>query len=456
MPTLQFKGRQAVANHHLVIPYHTLDEVPELDYPRGKSRDHLIVEGDNLLALKALLPQYLGGVKCIYIDPPYNTGQEGWVYNDKVSSPLIKEWLKREVGRDDLTRHDKWLCMMMPRLKLLRELLTDDGVIFISIDDNEVHHLRALGDDIFGEENFVAIMTWETTKGAQGLVRENKIVVNSEFILCYAKEKSQFAFNGLDRTEADGFSNPDNDLKGPWKRQYLQRFGQGFKKRKIINPANKMVFEFETPYTLEKINEWIKRGEIIFPKTNDKYPARKEYLSQYKNKKQLVSHLGIYATKSYTEKMQTLFDKQKIFNNPKPDALIEFLISQSTTPDSLVLDSFAGSGTTMQAVMDLNQKDGGNRKCILVQMTESTQQAPSAHSKNICRDITRERIKRAIEKHGYETGFKYLKVGGAIDEESLLAGQLPTFEQLAEYVYYLCTGERLRDKAAMEAQKTFS
>jgi len=156
MPTLQFKGKNIIWNHHLSIPFHSLEEMPKLNFQADKGDGNLIIEGDNLLALKALLPQYTGKVKCIYIDPPYNTGNEGWVYNDRANSPLIKEWLGKEVGKDDLTRHDKWLCMMVPRIKLLRELLSDDGAIFVSIDDFEVYNLRSLINEVFGEENFVA------------------------------------------------------------------------------------------------------------------------------------------------------------------------------------------------------------------------------------------------------------------------------------------------------------
>jgi adenine-specific DNA-methyltransferase len=142
MPTLQFKGKNIIWNHHLAVPFHTLDEVPELHYQPEIANGNMIIEGDNLLALKALLPQFAGKIKCIYIDPPYNTGNEGWVYNDKVNSPLINDWIGKQVGIDDLTRHDKWSCMMVPRLKILRELLANEGVIFISIDDNEGHNLR--------------------------------------------------------------------------------------------------------------------------------------------------------------------------------------------------------------------------------------------------------------------------------------------------------------------------
>ena len=144
MPTLQFKGKNIIWNHHLSVPYHALDDVSKLLYKTEKANGNLIIEGDNLLALKALLPLYAGHIKCIYIDPPYNTGNEKWAYNDNVNSPLLKDWLGKEVAKDDLTRHDKWLCMMTPRLKLLRELLSEDGAIFISIDDNEIHNLREI------------------------------------------------------------------------------------------------------------------------------------------------------------------------------------------------------------------------------------------------------------------------------------------------------------------------
>jgi adenine-specific DNA-methyltransferase len=163
MPTLQFKGKTFVQNHHLAVKYHQL--VPRKDLsvlvpPSGGGggislHDNLIIQGDNLKALKALLPTYAGKIKCIYIDPPYNTGNSTWIYNDNVNSPMIKEWLGKEVNIEDLTRHDKWLCMMTPRLKLLRELLSEDGAIFISIDDNEQHNLRFLLDDVFGNQNFI-------------------------------------------------------------------------------------------------------------------------------------------------------------------------------------------------------------------------------------------------------------------------------------------------------------
>ncbi len=168
MPLLDFKGKSFVYTHHLGVPYRDLLVVPEKSCAAEGTQpdldDNLILHGDNLEALKALLPRYAGRVDCIYIDPPYNTGTEGWCYNDAVNAPLMREWLKKSgnpVERDDLQRHDKWLCMMWPRIQLLKELLAEDGAIFVSIDDNEVHRLRAMLDEIFGEENFVATIIWQ-------------------------------------------------------------------------------------------------------------------------------------------------------------------------------------------------------------------------------------------------------------------------------------------------------
>ena len=208
MPRLSFKGRVFVENHHLGVPFHELLPVREKGTSEKASlHDNLIVHGDNLAALKALLPTYHGKVKCIYIDPPYNTGNEAWAYNDNVNSPFMRDWLGQVVDRDDLTRHDKWCCMMMPRLKLLRELLRDDGVIFVSIDDNEVHHLRCLMDEVFGEENFVATIIWEKVYAPKSSAKY--FSENHDFVVGYAKHKELFKRQLLPRTpEADArYSN---------------------------------------------------------------------------------------------------------------------------------------------------------------------------------------------------------------------------------------------------------
>ena len=188
MPRLHFKGKVFVENHHLAVPFHEL--LPERKKglsEKASLRDNLIVHGDNLAALKALLPTYQGKVKCIYIDPPYNTGKEGWAYNDRVNSPLMQAWLGRVVDRDDLTRHDKWCCMMMPRLKLLLKLLREDGVIFASVDDNELHHLRCLMDEVFGERNRVGQIIWHGSTDNN----PTNIATEHEYIVCYAAKKEE-------------------------------------------------------------------------------------------------------------------------------------------------------------------------------------------------------------------------------------------------------------------------
>ncbi len=192
MAGLNFKGKSFVQNHHLLVKYHQL--IPRKDKSltdKVSLRDNLIIHGDNLKALKALVPMYAGKVKCIYIDPPYNTGNENWVYNDNVNSPMMQDWLGKVVDREDLTRHDKWLCMMMPRLKLLRELLRDDGAIFVSIDDNEVHRLRSLMDEVFGEDNFVAMFVWKKSYG--GGSKSHYVVGTHEYILLYARRFESLA-----------------------------------------------------------------------------------------------------------------------------------------------------------------------------------------------------------------------------------------------------------------------
>ena len=190
MPTLDFKGKQHIYAHHLTVPFRPLEPDTDRSLNPAGADDNLIIHGDNLHALKALLPRYAGRVKCVYIDPPYNTGNEGWAYNDRVNSPLMKAWLKDNapVDNEDLERHDKWLCMMWPRLHLLNELLADDGVIFVSIDDNEQHHLRMLMDEIFGEANFVVNFVWQS-KDTPGN-NSSGIAVTHNHVLAYRRSSS--------------------------------------------------------------------------------------------------------------------------------------------------------------------------------------------------------------------------------------------------------------------------
>lgn len=214
MSTLNWLGKDAVLNHHLDVPYRTLELKESFNCESGKS-ENKIIHGDNLEALKALLPEYEGLVKCIYIDPPYNTGEENWVYNDNVNSPRIRKWLGQVVGKEseDLTRHDKWLCMMYPRLKLLQKLLSEDGAIFISIDDNEQANLKLICDEIFGAGNFVANMIWQSRTS---ISNDYEISMNHNHSLIYAKNRIDLTFAG-DEIDIDDYENPDNDPRGPYK-----------------------------------------------------------------------------------------------------------------------------------------------------------------------------------------------------------------------------------------------
>jgi len=216
MPTLDWIGKKAVVGHHRQVPYRLLHCNGKLS-AGDPDAGNLLVQGDNLLALKALLPYYAGKVKCIYIDPPYNTGNEKWVYNDAVNSPEMRDWLGKVVGAEaeDLSRHDKWLCMIYPRLSLLREFLADDGAIFISIDDNELQHLLAIMDEVFGKRNFVANIVWQKRTSPDMRL---SFSTAHDYVVVYAKSIDKVAFNKVPKSaeQAAQFKNPDNDPRGPW------------------------------------------------------------------------------------------------------------------------------------------------------------------------------------------------------------------------------------------------
>jgi adenine-specific DNA-methyltransferase len=466
MPVLQFKGKNTIWNYHLAVPYHTLDPVEKLDYnlqssSTGKPTGNLIIEGDNLLALKALLPQYSGRIKCICIDPPYNTGEEKWVYNDNVNHPMFKAWLGQAVGKDDLTRHDKWLCMISPRLKLLYQLLHEEGALFINIEDNEYQNLKAILGEIFGEDNFVGNFIWRKKEGG-GQTKEY-FVTEHEYIVVYRKtEKFIWGDDSLGETDADYHFE---DANGKYKTVKLAKWGNTARKEdrpKMYFPIAAPDGTKVIPYAPDgnpgrwrvgkaRMNLLIESDLVEFKKdTKDKWAAYEKVYFEENDIKTIKERSILYDltnTADASRQLTELFGKKDVFDTPKPLELVKYFLSHATQKDDIVLDSFAGSGTTMQAVMELNKEDGGNRTCIMVQMTEATQDEPK---KNICKDITRERIKRAIDKYQYQDGFRYLKVGIAIDAETMLAGNLPAWKQLAEYVYYLCTGTHLKDKKNMD------
>ena len=449
MPTLQFKGRVFVENHDLAVPFHELQPVRSKGLSKKASlHDNLIVEGDNLAALKALLPTYQGKVKCIYIDPPYNTGNEGWAYNDNVNSPMMQDWLGKVVDREDLTRHDKWCCMMLPRLKLLRELLRDDGAIFISCDYNESAHLRLLMDEVFGESNFLADIAWE-----KRYTRSNnaKLFYSlKDTVLAYRRSDALSFLRELRTEKSDkGYSNPDDDPRGPW---ITSSYVNPATKRQrpnlvypIRNPVTGACIEHEThawKYSKSTHHEHVRSDRLWWGKKGTaKYPR----LKIYQNDEGLVPiDLWDYESTGTTDNAgQTIKDifGSLVFDTPKPVTLIARMIRLAASDkDSIVLDSFAGSGSTGHAVLALNKQDGGKRRFVLIECEDYVN------------SITAERIRRVIngvpkaKDKALQTGlggaFSYFKLGAPMRQESLLDGSnLPDYETLAGYLFFTATGE---------------
>lgn len=475
MASLHFKGKSAVWNHHLSVPYHTLEKNKDISLKGNNDSENLIIEGDNLLALKALLPKYQGDVKCIYIDPPYNTGNESWVYNDNVNNPLIKSWIGQVVGKEgeDFTRHDKWLCMMTPRLKLLRDLLSEDGVVFVSVDDNELCRLKNLMDEIFGEQNFLGNFIVNSTPNARDYGHVGKM---HEYCLFYSK-------NFLD-TETEKLLDEEKTFKykdeiSEFNIHPLYNSNVAFHNKNRPNlyypfylDTNSKNGEFYS-ISLEKQNDSV---EIFPPKSQKEGVQFVWRWGKELSKKELNKEIVGYKTESgefrIVQKMRTtnkiirslLMDKaftsrrgtaeveelfsKKVFDFPKPVELIKTFIKISSDEDSIVLDSFAGSGTTAQAVMELNREDGKNRKFILIQILEKINDGKPAYTAGYryVHEITRDRVKKVIERDEIETGFTYFKLGSAIDAENMLSGNLPTYNEFAKYVYYLASGQALENE----------
>ncbi len=422
MPTLDFKGKQIVYAHHLTVPSRTLEpDAPKSLPPKDQQPsldDNLIIHGDSLHALKALMPRYAGRVHCIYIDPPYNTGNEGWVYNDNVNSPLMQEWLKGKspVDGEDLERHDKWLCMMWPRLHLLRELLAENGAIFVSIDDNEVHHLRMMLDEIFGGENFVGQFIWKSRQN-----KDNRNVtgasIDHEYVLCYGT-----AIRGEERKRGL-YSNPDNDPRGDWTSGNM--VGLATKEARpnlhfdLINPETGISYGCPIRgwrYDRKRMAELIAHNRILWPSMEEGRPRVKVFLDELKEKYTGFSSVigeGFF-TRSGTKEIDEIF-ATRVVEFPKPFGLVREILTQGCPSDGLVLDSFAGSGTTAQAVLALNKEDGGNRKFILVECEDYAD------------TITAERVRRVIKgvpnakdenlKNGLGGGFTYCTLGEEISPE---------------------------------------
>lgn len=432
MPTLTWIGKEKVVNHHLDVPFRVLDR----QYTFGDTPDsgNKIIHGDNLEALKALLPEYEGKIKCIYIDPPYNTGNEKWVYNDNVNDPHIRKWLGQVVGSemDDLTRHDKWLCMMYPRLVLLQRLLSEDGAIFISIDDNAQAYLKLICDEIFGKVNFVTQFVWQKRKG--GGNDSKFIATDHEYIFVYAKRK---------------------DIQDKWRVSYDDEYLKRYKfedehgryyydtlSRPGLN--NPIIYDVVCPDgTIIKDGTWqiskatfeeeLQNGNVDFVKNKQGGFSVVRKVRMPLEGKVLRSILSDTSNKNAADEMGCIFGNKKEFSTPKPVELVKLLVDLMSNKDSIILDSFAGSGTTAHAVLNLNKQDGGNRKFILVELGDYAE------------NITAERVRRVISGYGEGknavegTGgsFDFYELGDTLfDPKTENLNDNANTEQIRQYVWY--------------------
>lgn len=463
MPVIQFKGKTAIESYHHTIPHHTLEFDPKLSVlPKGEKPSldgNLIIEGDNLLALKALLPTHAGRIKCIYIDPPYNTGNEGWVYNDNLTQPQFKEWIGKAVGKEgeDFTRHDKWCCMMYPRLQLLKELLRDDGAIFVSIDDNEVHDLRMLMNEVFGEQNFLATVAWQKVFAPKPAAKT--FSTSYEYIVAFAKRVEHWDRILLPRTKEqdERYSNPDHDQRGPWASDNLLRNEHRDNSVYTITSPTAKAWTPKpgTSWRHPEVEmlEMIANEEVWFGADGNNMPRRKKFLSDVQ-KGRVPETLWSYDEVGHTQEatrevIRILGASTKNFPFPKPVALIKRIVQITTRSGELVFDSTAGSGTTAHAVLELNKEDSGDRRFILVQQPFDTKDNEKENF-NICEKVTAERVRRVLDGYTYTTQQgKKVKVdglGGEFTYASLglplfneyrdLGKKLPSYEELAKYIFY--------------------
>lgn len=447
MPTLNWIGKEAVVRHHREVPFRLLEPVPELSCGPADS-GNLIVQGDNLHALKALLPRYAGQVKCIYIDPPYNTGNEGWVYNDNVSSPEIRRWLGDVVGKEGetLDRHDRWLCMMYPRLVLLKQFLSNDGSIWISMDDSEIGHLRLLMDEVYGRNCFVACNAWQKRYS-----RENRGAIGDvhEYVMVYAPRPDLFQTTRnrvpIDEKQAAVYKNPNKDPKGRWRG--IPMTAQGWRPNQmyeIETPSGKLVKPPEGRCWSTIESEFMKlkaAGRIYFGKDGSAQPSTIRYLSEVEGFVPWTwwPHEEVGHTDKSRKEVQDIFGTQTAFDTPKPTRLIQRVLQIATDKDALILDSFAGSGTTGHAVLKQNAEDGGNRRFILVEMDDK-----------IAPNVTAERVKRVAQGYtnakgntveGLDGGFQFCRLSAEplFDATGQIRSDV-TFAQLAEFVWFAETG----------------
>lgn len=456
MPTLDWIGKNKVINHHLDVPFKVLEK--QYTYKDGKvvndfESENKIIHGDNLEALKALLPEYEGRVKCIYIDPPYNTGNEDWVYNDNVNDPKIKKWLGEVVGQEgeDLTRHDKWLCMMYPRLKLLQKLLSDDGAIFISIDDNEQANLKLICDEIFGSSNFYGDIIWEKADSPK---MDAKIFSQRfDHTLVYVNDSTKSIIKKIKTNIIPEHYNK-KDENGIYYLKPLRKMGKNDSREDRPN----LYYGIEAP-----------DGTIIYPIKKDgtdgnwrwskeKYENEKYKIEWIKTSNGWSVNTKIYAAdeleippetiffnkdvgsnRTAIAEIRKIFEEEKSFGTPKPTEFIKKLILLIADDDSIVLDSFAGSGTTAHSVLKLNKENSKRLKFILVEMEDYAE------------SITAERVKRVIKGYGKDknktegTGgnFSYYELGPRLLLENGFINEEVSIDKIREYIWFTETHSKI-------------
>ena len=485
MPTLEFSGKPIVYAHHFGVPFRPLVSVVKKSVlPKGKGGrngevledSNLLIHGDNLHALKALMPRYAGCVDCVCIDPPYNTGGERWVYNDKTNSPMMREWLKKAVDYEDLERHDKWMCMMWPRLQLLRELMSESGSIFVCVDDNEVHRLRLLMDEVFGDENFIAQLIWKSNPGGR---KYGGVAQQHEYILCYGKSESC----ELGMVPIDVETLPFCDNIGHFNIMELRNRYSHFNSENrpnlyypiYVNPdsadESKLLDISLTPQkgfveVLPQMSQGVHtvwrwdRKRVAANLNVDVRGKRKQnggFMIIKKSRmtgsrlRSVIDEHGL-VTQSGTLEVKTIFGK-KMFDYPKPVALLRLLLQIATDENSIVLDSFAGSGTTAHAVLALNAEDKGNRKFILVECEDYADKVTAERVRRVIKGVPEARDENL--RKGFGGSFVFCNLGDEVDMESMLAGNLPDYDTLARYVGHTATGATL-DKIERGADGFFA
>ena len=443
---LKWVGKEKVENHHNEVPFRVLERKYSFDeeglHTEDNGSENMVIHGDNLLALKALLPRYEGKVNCIYIDPPYNTGNENWIYNDNVNDPRIKKWLHQVVGKEgeDFTRHDKWLCMMYPRLRLLQKLLARDGVIFISIDDNEQANLRLVCDEIFGRGNFVGTIAWESKTKCQNTKTARKQFQRKwEYILVYKNRPGRYEFY-LEET-GEEYVYDQSDDRGAYRLKKIEEMSaSGMRGRETMIFPILGVFPrdgFQWKLGEDAIGEFEDRGDIELIDGKPHLRIRPEDDSA--KCEPFWSLLDkSFGTGESARKELTQIVGANDFETVKPHQLIAYLIERVCGEDkhAIVLDSFAGSGATAHAVLSLNKCDHGTRRFVVIELMDYAETLTAKRIENVVRGYSYKKKKKQVKVEGTGGDFSFYELGPELLKSDGLINEAVSTDKIREYIYY--------------------